>query len=478
MNASANPDHARVLRLLKRYGREATSFQVLEPGLSYWFDGDEACVAYVQVRGAWVTAGEPVCAEQRIPLTVERFHEEATRNGARVRFFHVSEAFCLRSELAASHVGEEPVWDPAEWEAALSGSRSLREQLRRARAKGVSVRVVEPEAMGDPAHPVRRACEALVGRWLRARGMHEMRFMVLVHPFSFARERRYVIAEREGQLVGFAAAVPIYQRSGWFIEDLLRDPAAPNGTVELLVDAMMREFHAEGCRFATLGLAPLAGDVGPLLAFTRDYTTRLYNFPGVRAFKEKLKPRDWVPVYLAFPQGERGMRAMGDVLAAFAPSGVLRFALHTLVHQRTLVTRLLALLLVPWTLGLALADTARWFPSATVQWAWVVFDSLLVLLLLSLARRWRNGLAVSITFLTTGDALLTMLQALSWNVWTARGLVQWLFLALGCTGPLLAAAFFWQTRRVTLSRRVAAPTTRHDGSRALPQKPDMRGGRA
>ena len=34
----------RVLDLLKRHSRHTTSFQILEPGYDYWFDGDDACV--------------------------------------------------------------------------------------------------------------------------------------------------------------------------------------------------------------------------------------------------------------------------------------------------------------------------------------------------------------------------------------------------------------------------------------------------
>lgn len=36
----------RVLELLRRFGRNTASFQILEPGLEYWFDGDDACVGY------------------------------------------------------------------------------------------------------------------------------------------------------------------------------------------------------------------------------------------------------------------------------------------------------------------------------------------------------------------------------------------------------------------------------------------------
>jgi phosphatidylglycerol lysyltransferase len=443
-------DRRRVLALLKRFGREATSFQLLEPGLLYWFHGPDACVAYCEVPGAWVTAGEPLCDLSSRADVVQRFSEAAAQEGRRVRFFHVSEAFCRHARLWRAHVGEQPYWDPAEWEQTLSASKSLREQLRRARAKGVSVREVDGAALGDPDSPLRAACDALIRRWLAARGMHEMKFMVHVHPFSFAEERRYVVAERAGTLVGFAASVPIYQANGWFLEDLIRDEDAPNGTAELLVDRTMRLIEGEGARYFTLGLAPLAGEVSPLLAFTRKHTRSLYNFPGVQRFKEKLRPKAWQPVYLAFPRGELGVWAMADVLAAFAPSGLVSFAFDTLVHQRSLATGALALLLVPWTVLVSLAHTPTWFPSPGVQMAWVLFDVLLIGLMTSLVVKWRARVADWLSLLTRLDALLTTLQVLFWNVWTTRGASHWLLVLLGCTGPLLASLFFRRARLLAL----------------------------
>jgi phosphatidylglycerol lysyltransferase len=441
---------ARVLALLKRHGREATSFQVLEPGLRYWFDGQDACVAYCELRGAWVTAGEPLCEPARLREVSWRFVDAARQADRRVRFFHVGEGFCREARLRHTHIGEMPVWNPQQWRPMLGAAKSLREQLRRARAKGVCVRCVPGAEMGDAQSQVRERCEALVEKWLAARGMHELKFMVLVHPFSFAEERRYVVAEREGQIIGFGAAVPVYQRQGWFLEDLIRDPSAPNGTAELLVDALMEQLAGEGCRYATLGLAPLAGDVSPLLALTRRYTRRIYNFPGVRAFKEKLRPQEWTPVYLAFPPGELGLLAMRDVLSAFAASSLIGFALDSLVHQRTLATLVLATLLVPWTLGLAFADTATWFPGPGIQWAWVAFDVLLIALMFSLVRKWRARVASWLALLTSLDALLTTLQVLLWNVWTARTAPAWALVLLGCTGPLLASLFFRRARLLAM----------------------------
>jgi hypothetical protein len=107
---------------------------------------------------------------------------------------------------------------------------------------------------------------------------------------------------------------------------------------------------------------------------------------------------------------------------------------------------------VPWTVLLASVDTSIWFPSSSVQWAWVAFDALLVALMGSLVHKWRARVAEWLAILTSLDALFTTLQVLLWNVWTAHTARNWLFVLLGCTGPLLASLFFRRTRLLAMGR--------------------------
>jgi phosphatidylglycerol lysyltransferase len=323
-------ERARLLALLARYGWNATSFQTLEPGLRYWFDGDDACVAYADTGGAWVVAGAPVAARERLGEVADRFVALARRRRKRACFFAVEPRFVEASGLAHLRVGEQPVWAPARWADALAASRGLREQLRRARAKGVRVRAASAAEAGDPSSPLRASLEALAARWLASRGMAPMGFLVALEPFSFAAERRYFVAELGGRPVAMLVAVPVYARRGWFFEDLVRDPEAPNGSAELLVDAAMRAASAEGSPYVTLGLAPLAGPLPRGLLLARAWGKALYDFEGVRAFKAKLRPAAWDPIYLAHPPGSSGAVALYDTLRAFARGGLLRFGLATL----------------------------------------------------------------------------------------------------------------------------------------------------
>jgi phosphatidylglycerol lysyltransferase len=307
----------------------------------------------------------------------------------------------------------------------------------------VTVRVVPSDELTGET---RRGVDAVIGRWLGSKQMAPMGFLVHVDPFAFPEERRYLVAEREGRVVGFLSCVPVYGRAGWLLEDLLRDPAAPNGTSELLVDGAMRALAAEKSEYVTLGLAPLAGDVSPVLRAARAVGRALYDFEGVRAFKAKLRPRAWEPIYLSYPRTIGASRAVLDALVAFSRDGLLRFGLATLLRGPAVLVRVLALLLVPWTILLALPVSGAWFPSRAAQLGWVGFDALIAAGLFALMARWRAGLATALALLVTTDAVVTPIEAILYNGPRIGHVLDALVLVAATLAPIVAAIVLWSAR--------------------------------
>jgi phosphatidylglycerol lysyltransferase len=446
----------RVLALLRQHGFNATSFQALEDGFDYWFDTEgSACVAYVDNGGAWVAAGAPICAEARLAEVATRFVDAARQAGKRASFFAAEGRLCRATGWPTLVIGEQPVWDARRWDERVRTSRSLRAQLSRARNKGVQTRQVPTAEIADERSAVRVAAERLIRRWLLSRKMAPMGFLVDVQPFDFPAERRYFVAERDGVVLGFLAAVPVYGRGGWFFEDFLRDPGAPNGTAELLIDAGMRRAGEDGSGYVTLGLAPLAGRVPSWLAGVRALSAPLYDFAGLHAFKAKLGPDHWDPIHLAWPPGGRLWRALVDALAAFARGSLVGFGLATVLRGPVLILWALALALVPWTTMIALADDAAWFPAAWVKWAWVGFDVALCAGLVALAWRFRRGLGWTLTGAVLADTLLTWSEAAAWNAPRVHGTVDLVVVLLACAAPALATVVLWgATRRAIALERL------------------------
>lgn len=325
---------------VRAHAWNATSAQVLGPGYRYWFDDDgRGCVAYQDTGSAWVVAGAPICAAAHRSVLVEAFAAAAADAGRRVVFFGAEQDLARQRGLQALLVGEQPVWNPQRWPETVRGSRSLREQHRRARAKGVRVRRLAPaEALGA----MRPRLEALVQRWLESRPMTAMGFVVRPGIDSASRDRRFYVAERGGAVCAALVCLPVPARNGWLFEHLLRDPDAVNGTTDLLVDLAMRDLAQDGATYATLGLAPLSGDVNRWLRLARRLGTPLYRFEGVWRFKARLRPHRWDPIYVVAP-ARRAATLLGvlDSLRAFAGGSLWRFGLRTLRRDPGLPLRAL-----------------------------------------------------------------------------------------------------------------------------------------
>jgi len=318
---------ARLLAL--RHGWNAMAYQIVNDGIQHWFsDAGDAVVGYVRAHGVCIVAGAPICDESRLGDVIAEWETFARRLGCRSCYFgaagRVFEALHRRSGYSTVVLGAQPVWKPAHWAGIPACAPSLRAQMSRARNKGVQVTEWSPErASGDTTL---RECLAT---WLRTRGLPALHFLVEPHTLHDLVGRRIFVAERNEYVVGFLNASPIPARHGWLIEQFVRSDRAPNGTVELLIDHMMRAVAADGADYVTMGLVPLregntednrSGNpvwLSTVLSLTRLHGRRFYNFGGLERFKTKLRPDAWEPIYAISAEPRFSARTLYAIAAAF-----------------------------------------------------------------------------------------------------------------------------------------------------------------
>jgi lysylphosphatidylglycerol synthetase-like protein (DUF2156 family) len=325
-----NTEAAEIRELVMRWGWNATAFQSLEPGYRY-FRARGGVVAYRDTGEAWVAAGAPLAPPTTIGAIAADFIAAATTAGRRTCFALVETRFLACTQLRSLQIGVQPVWDPTSWSTTLAAEPSLRAQIRRARKKGMTVRALAADELS--ARPMQQALDALTTRWLASRPMATLDFLVRVDLFSNPTLRRVFVAERDGELLAAAALVPVPERGGWLLEDLLRAPEAPNGTMELLVDAALHALAEDEVRWLTMGMVALSGDVPHLLRAIGRVGAPLYDFAGLAAFRNRLRPSHWLPLYVAYPDRFGGTRALISTLRALAGGSLRRFAART-VHKQ------------------------------------------------------------------------------------------------------------------------------------------------
>ncbi len=340
-------DDERARKLALDYGWNTTSYQILNPGIGHWFAPRlPAVVGYVRRGGYLVAAGAPACPEENLREAAEEFERFARERGRRVCWVCAEER--LRTALADGEhssiaIGAQPEWNPAGWERIVNKRGSLRAQLNRARNKEVRI-----EAVGNGEAAKRPELRRCVEEWLKMRRLPPLHFLTEPQTLEGVMTDRVLLAaRRRGETVAFLLASPVGPRNGYLVEQIARKPEAPNGTSELLIDAAMRRFAAEGRSYATLGLVALAWEkteamranpwwVRAAMRLARAHAGRFYNFRGLLRFRMKLEPDGWESVF-AIANERRfspwAMYAMGGAFSGISPALALSIGVGKAARQ-------------------------------------------------------------------------------------------------------------------------------------------------
>jgi lysylphosphatidylglycerol synthetase-like protein (DUF2156 family) len=330
---SPDADLSLTRRLVMRFGWNATSYQIVNPGICRWFSANkDAVVGYVRKAHVRVVAGAPICDQSELLEVIHDWETQSQQSGDRVCYFgaagRVEEILSHEGGYSKVVLGAQPVWDPANWEKVIESNSSLRAQLNRARNKGVSVSEWSAsEASNNPE------LQRILKEWLQTRGLPPLHFLVEPQTLSMLQDRRVFVALQSGKPVGFTVLSPVPKRNGWLTEQFPRGKSAPNGTVELLLDFAARTVAREGASYFTMGLVPLSSRVSPtaetpwwlrlILKWVRAHGRRFYNFGGLEWFKNKFEPDYWEPIYAISKEQTFSFRSLYAIAAAFSDGSPL-----------------------------------------------------------------------------------------------------------------------------------------------------------
>ncbi len=332
LSDAGDSDLRRARQLVLEFGHNATAYQILNPGLKLWFNVEPSgVVGFVETKRRRVVAGEPIGPAGSILELADRFERRASRDGVAVCYFGAEAPLADAEPVDRLLLGAQPCWRPRSWQRILGSKASLRGQLARARNKGVLIE--EWDVDRATGHPELNRC---LEEWLATRGLPPMHFLVEPETLERLFDRRVLVARRQATVVAFLVASPIQNRNGWLVEQIVRGHAAPNGTAELLLDALFDRLDAEESRYVTLGLSPLSHRSGLqeppdrwwirlLLGWVRAHGRRFYDFDGLDFFKDKLKPDHWEPIYAVCRGRRLGLGDLYAIGSAFSGGTPWRF---------------------------------------------------------------------------------------------------------------------------------------------------------
>ncbi len=304
-----DPDFARVRAILATAeGARPASNLALLGDKRFLFSPSGDSFLMFGVRGrSWIALGPPVGRrDERLEL-LWRFRELADAHAARPGLYGLdAEDLPEVVELGFSiqKMGEIAI-APLET-FSLEGTRhgNLRRAWRKAGELGATFEVVPPKAVPPLLPELRRVSDA----WLATHAGGEKGFSLGGFRDRYVCEFPLAVVRWEGRIIAFATLWTVASKAVFSIDLMRYVDDGPKRIMDFLFVELIAWGRAAGFVAFDFGMAPLSGlddrPLAPMLSrvgrLIYDRGEEIYNFQGVRKYKDKYDPL-WQPRYVAAP---------------------------------------------------------------------------------------------------------------------------------------------------------------------------------
>lgn len=289
-----------------------------------WNDQRTAFIMYGVSGKQWVVMGEPVGESREAEALCWKLKEMAELANARLSVYQVGPAMLplmIDLGLRPFKIGEEALVDVAAFDLAGKKGYGFRQTLKRFETAQAQFEVIAPEDV-DTHMP---ALKAVSDAWLKSKNAREKQYSLGCFKPDYMRLTPVAVVKIEGRIMAFANLWPTEGRTVLTLDLMRYDPASPPSVMEYLFLNLIAYARDNGYGQFSLGLAPLAGlEAKPLSSAWHKIASviyqlggEVYNFEGLRAYKEKFRPH-WEPRYFAIMGQET---ALGAALMAVVALG-------------------------------------------------------------------------------------------------------------------------------------------------------------
>ncbi|WP_458128316.1 bifunctional lysylphosphatidylglycerol flippase/synthetase MprF [Pseudomonas sp. Z2-11] len=285
---------------------------------------DEAFLMYARRGRSLVALYDPIGPTQQRAEMIWQFRDLCDIYHARPVFYQVRAEnlpYYMDIGLTAIKLGEEARVDLKRFDLEAKGKemKDLRYTWNRGTRDGLSLEIHEPgQAPMDELKVISDA-------WLTGKNVREKGFSLGRFSHDYLKHFRIAVIRFEGRPVAFANLLETHSHELASLDLMRAHPEAPKLTMEFMMVGLIQHYKNHDYARFSLGMVPLSGlqprRGAPLtqrlgsMVFRRG--EQLYNFQGLRRFKDKFQP-DWEPRYMAVPAGLDPLVALADTAALIA----------------------------------------------------------------------------------------------------------------------------------------------------------------
>ncbi|AKA26278.1 bifunctional lysylphosphatidylglycerol flippase/synthetase MprF [Pseudomonas chlororaphis] len=285
---------------------------------------DDAFLMYARRGRSLVALYDPIGPTQQRAEMIWQFRDLCDVHHARPVFYQVRAEnlpYYMDIGLTAIKLGEEARVDLQRFDLDAKGKemKDLRYTWNRGTRDGLALEIHEA------GHAPMDELKVISDAWLTGKNVREKGFSLGRFSEDYLKHFRIAIIRFEGRPVAFANLLETYSHDLASLDLMRAHPDAPKLTMEFMMVGLIQHYKNHGYARFSLGMVPLSGlqprRGAPLtqrlgsMVFRRG--EQLYNFQGLRRFKDKFQP-DWEPRYMAVPAGLDPLVALADTAALIA----------------------------------------------------------------------------------------------------------------------------------------------------------------
>ncbi len=274
---------------------------------------------YAVAGKSWVCMGDPVGPPAAREELAWRFREMVDLYAGWTAFYQAGKEnlpLYLDLGLTIVKIGEEARVHLPEFSLAGQTRKGLRYTRNMIEKEGCVFEVAPVSATRGLLPELKSVSDA----WLASKNAREKKFSLGFFSAEYLEDCPIALVRREGKIVAFANIWDCLGREELSVDLMRYAPDAPASVMEFLYIMLMLWGREQGYQWFNLGMAPFSGLERHVLAptWTRlggllySYGGQLYNFQGLRRFKDKFDPV-WESKYLACPGGTVPPRVLANI---------------------------------------------------------------------------------------------------------------------------------------------------------------------
>jgi phosphatidylglycerol lysyltransferase len=276
----------------------------------FLFDDQKKGFVMYGVQGnSWVALGDPVGPPDVAEELAWQYREMVERHGGQTIFYQVCMSMIhvyLDMGLTLFKLGEEASVYLADFSLKGKKRSNLRNIHNRFEKDGCSFEILPPAKLPEVLPELRKISNA----WLNEKNTSEKGFSLGLFDEQYILNFPVAVVRLKDEIIAFSNIWITSDNNEMSIDLMRYGGSAPKNVMDYLFISLLLWGKEQGYQYFNLGMAPLSGlDNRPFAPLWNrigsvvfQHGEQLYNFDGLRNYKEKFAPR-WTPRYLVCSGG-------------------------------------------------------------------------------------------------------------------------------------------------------------------------------